>query len=176
MSPELQKQHKHMDAYVIIEHLKRMFEGHARQDRFNTSKDFYTFKQGECDSVGPPVLKMIGYMEYLATLGSAISPEAQIDLILQYLNDNYAQLLMNYNMNEIDKTPTELLAMLKTVETNIQKASHAPIMMALKPRGGAANGDTCHYCKKPGTAGIGKYNIDKGRSRPMSWQWSTCCC
>ena len=39
---------------------------------------------------------------------------------------------MNYNMNEIDKTPTELLAMLKTTETNIQKASPAFIMMVNK--------------------------------------------
>ena len=39
---------------------------------------------------------------------------------------------MNYNMNEIDKTPTELLAMLKTAETNIQKASSASIMMVSK--------------------------------------------
>ncbi|XP_074328243.1 uncharacterized protein LOC141666132 [Apium graveolens] len=118
-----------MDAYVIIENLKRMFEGHAHQERFNTSKDLYACKQGDRDPVRPHVLKMIGYMEYLATLGSAIGPEAQIDLILQSLNSNYAQFVMNYNMNKIDKAPTELLAMLKTVETNIQKASPSPIMM-----------------------------------------------
>ncbi|MGI4673393.1 hypothetical protein ACR2XN_28420, partial [Klebsiella pneumoniae] len=55
-----------------------------------------------------------------------------IDLILQSLNSSYAQFVMNYNMNEIDKTPTELLAMLKTAETNIQKGSPAPIMMVNK--------------------------------------------
>ena len=125
---------------------------------------------------------MIGYMEYLATLGSALGTEAQIDLILQSLNNNYAQFVMNYNMNEIDKTPTELLAMLKTAETNIQKAPPAPIMMvnkgsakgkgkwnskkrigsksnakpkptpkgALKPGGGVAKSDKCHFCNKPG--------------------------
>ena len=31
MIPELQKQHEQMDAHVMIEHLKRMFEGQARQ-------------------------------------------------------------------------------------------------------------------------------------------------
>ena len=71
-------------------------------------------------------------MEYLATLGSALNPEAQIDLILQSLNISYTQFVMNYNMNEIDKTHTELLAMLKTAETNIQKASPASIMMVSK--------------------------------------------
>ncbi|XP_074376919.1 uncharacterized protein LOC141718413 [Apium graveolens] len=88
MSPELQKQHEHMD---------------ARQERFDTSKTLYAWKQGDRDPVGPHVLKMIGYMEYLATLGSTI-----------------------------DKTPTELLAVLKTAETNIQKASLPPIMMVNK--------------------------------------------
>ncbi|KAL8102522.1 hypothetical protein AgCh_027138 [Apium graveolens] len=90
---------------------------------------------GDRDLVGPRVLKMIGYMKYLATLGSTIGLEAQIDPILQTLNINYAQFVMNYNMNEIEKTPTELLAMLKTVETNIQKASPAPIMMVNKGSG-----------------------------------------
>ncbi|XP_074323355.1 uncharacterized protein LOC141660282 [Apium graveolens] len=132
MSPELQKQHRHMDAYVMIEKLKHMFKGQACQERFNTSKALYACKQGNRDPVGPNVLKMIGYMEYLATLGYAIGPEAQIDLILQSLNNSYAQFIMNYNMNEIEKTPTKLLAMLKTIETSIQKASPALILMVNK--------------------------------------------
>ncbi|XP_074377606.1 uncharacterized protein LOC141719123 [Apium graveolens] len=159
-----------------------MFEGQARQERHDTSKALYAYKQGDRDPVGPHVLKMIGYMEYLATLGSSIGLEAQIDLILRSLNNNYSQFVINYNMNEIDKTPTKLLAMLKNVETKIQKASSAPIMMMnkgsakrkgkwkgkkrtrskpaatpkttpkkdLKPGGGVAKGDTCHYCKKRG--------------------------
>ena len=44
MSPELQKQHVHMDAYSMIEHLQRMFEGQARQERFDTSKALYSCK------------------------------------------------------------------------------------------------------------------------------------
>ncbi|XP_074376943.1 uncharacterized protein LOC141718454 [Apium graveolens] len=137
MSPELQKQHEHMDSYIMIEHLKCMFEGRARQERFDISKALYVCKLGDRDPVGPHVLKMIGYMEYLGTMGSAIGPEAQIDLILQSLNKNYAQFVMNYNMNEIDKTLMELLAMLKTIDINIQKASPAPIMMVNK---GSAKG------------------------------------
>ncbi|XP_074342052.1 uncharacterized protein LOC141679450 [Apium graveolens] len=149
----------------------------AYQKHIDDDTDVTCLMLGDRDPVGSHVLKMIGYMEYLATLGSAIAPEAQIYMILQSLNINYAQFVMNYNINEIDKTPTKLLAMLKTAETNIQKASPAPIMMvnkgsakwkvnkkmesksavapkttpkqALKPGGGFAKGDTCHYCKKP---------------------------
>jgi len=31
------------------------------------------------------------------------------------LNNKFAQFVMNYNMNEFDKTPTELLAMLRNM-------------------------------------------------------------
>lgn len=132
MTPELQKQHEHMDAYDMIEHLKRMFESQARQERFDTSKALYACKQGDRDPVGPHVLKMIGYIERLATLGFPIGAEAQTDLILQSLNNNYAHFVVNYHMNEIDKTPTELLAMLRTTETNLTKIAPAPIMMVNK--------------------------------------------
>ncbi|XP_074322959.1 uncharacterized protein LOC141659921 [Apium graveolens] len=54
----------------------------ARKKRFDTRKGLYACKYGDRDPVGPHILKMIGYMEYLATLGSAIGPEAQIDMIL----------------------------------------------------------------------------------------------
>ncbi|KAL8109335.1 hypothetical protein AgCh_025432 [Apium graveolens] len=73
-----------------------------------------------------------GELGYLAKLGAPITMEHQIDLILQSLNSRYSQFVMNYNMNEIDKNPTELLAMLKTAETNIQKASLAPMLMVNK--------------------------------------------
>ena len=53
MSAELQKQHEHMDAYEMIEHLQRMFEGHARQERYDTSKALYDCKQGEREPVQP---------------------------------------------------------------------------------------------------------------------------
>ena len=102
-------------------------------------------KQGERDPVGPHVLRMIGYIEYLAKLGAPIAVEHQIDLILQSLNNSYSQFVMNYNMNKIDKNPTELLAMLKTAETNVQKTSPAPMLMVNK---GKAKGKGKWKCKR----------------------------
>ena len=180
MNSELQKQHELMDAYEMIEHLKKLFEGHARQERYDTSKALYHCKMGERDPVGPHVLKMIGYIEYLDRLGFPITPEAQTDLVLQSLNSNYSQFVMNYLMNEIEKPLTELLSMLRTAESNMKKAGPAPIMMvqkgnakgkgkgkkkigsksgakpysktkqALKPKGGVAKEGDCHFCGKPG--------------------------
>ncbi|XP_074351360.1 uncharacterized protein LOC141690462 [Apium graveolens] len=155
-----------MDAYVMTEHLKRMFEGKAHQERFDTSKSLYACKQGDRDPGGPHVLKMIGL-------------EAQIDLNLQSLNIKYAWFVMNYNMNKINKTLIGVLVMFKTTETNIQNASPPLIMMvnkwSAKAKGklkrkkrmgfksivpktspkqalnlgeGVTKGDTCHYYKK----------------------------
>ncbi|KAL8155257.1 hypothetical protein AgCh_000580 [Apium graveolens] len=90
---------------------------------------------------------MIGYIEYLAKFSAPIAMEHQIDLILQYLNNSYSQFVMNYNINEIDKNLTELLAMLKTVETNIQKASPAPMLMVNKGKAkGKDTGCDSHIC------------------------------
>ncbi|KAL8118048.1 hypothetical protein AgCh_015807 [Apium graveolens] len=121
-----------MDSYDIIEHLKCMFEGQACQEKFDTFISLHACKQGEHDPVIPHVQRMIGYIEYLANLGAPIAVEHHIDLFLQSLNNSYSQFVMNYNMNEIDKNPTELLAMLKTVETNVQKASPTPMLMVNK--------------------------------------------
>ena len=129
MSAELQRQHVHMDAYTINEHLQSMFASQTRQERFNTSKSLFNCKQGASEPVGPHVLKMIGYIEYLETLGFPIGPETGIDLIMNSLNNKFTQFVVNYNMNEFDKTPTELLHMLRTYETNMKTAEPAPILM-----------------------------------------------
>ncbi|KAL8114349.1 hypothetical protein AgCh_021270 [Apium graveolens] len=129
MSVELQRQHVHMDAYTINEHLQSMFASQTRQERFNTSKSLFNCKQGASEPVGPHVLKMIGYIEYLETLGFPIGPETGIDLIMNSLNNKFTQFVVNYNMNEFEKTPAELLDMLRTYETNMKTAKPAPILM-----------------------------------------------
>ena len=45
------------------------------------------------------------------------------------LNNKFTQFVINYNMNEFDKTPTELLAMLRTYETNMKTVEPASILM-----------------------------------------------
>ncbi|KAL8094188.1 hypothetical protein AgCh_035891 [Apium graveolens] len=65
MSAELQRQHVHIDAYTINKHLQNMFASQTRQERFNTSKSLFNCKQEASEPVGPHVLKMIGYIEYL---------------------------------------------------------------------------------------------------------------
>ena len=82
MNPELQKQHEDMVAYEMIEHLKELYQGQARQERFDISKALFQCKLAEGSPVGPHVLKMIGYIESLSKLGFLLSQEFSTDVIL----------------------------------------------------------------------------------------------
>nr|XP_017225116.1 PREDICTED: uncharacterized protein LOC108201333 [Daucus carota subsp. sativus] len=160
MSADLQRQLMHMDAYTINEHLQSMFASQTRQERFNTSQSLFNCKQGASELVGPHVLKMIGYLEYLETLGFPISPETGIDLIMNSLNNKFTQFVVNYNMNEFDKKPTELLHMLRTYETNMKIAEPAPILMVGNK--GKAKGKS----KWKGKKKIGSDSTPKPKSGP----------
>ncbi|KAG8492880.1 hypothetical protein CXB51_010053 [Gossypium anomalum] len=90
--PDDMKQHKDMVAYDMIENLKELFLGQARQERFDTSKAIFQCKLVEGSPVGPHVLKMIGYIDSLSKLGFPLSQELATDVILQSLPDSYSQL------------------------------------------------------------------------------------
>ena len=70
-------------------------------------------------SVSAHVLKMKGLINNLDKLGTPISHELDIDLILGSLPKCYDQFVMNYNMHHMEKSIVELHGMLKNVETNI---------------------------------------------------------
>ncbi|KAG8482959.1 hypothetical protein CXB51_022006 [Gossypium anomalum] len=90
MNPELQKQHEDMVAYDMIEHLKELYQGQARQERFDISKALFQCKLAEGSPIGPHVLKMIGYIEKMSKLGFPLGQELATDVILQSLSDSYS--------------------------------------------------------------------------------------
>ncbi|KAG8485771.1 hypothetical protein CXB51_019116 [Gossypium anomalum] len=158
MSPELQKQHEDMVAYDMIEHLKELYQGQARQERFDISKALFQCKLAEGSPVGPHVLKMIGYIESLSKLGFPLSQELATDVILQSLLDSYSQFVLNFNMNEIDKTLPQLLSMLRTAEGNMKKVRPKPILMV-------RNNKSKGKAKVPtNPKGKGKPNLGKGKA------------
>ena len=134
MSPELQKQHEGMDAYTMIFHLKELYDEQSRVERYETSKQLYRCKMAEGSSVSAHVLKMIGFIEKLSSLGFIMDHELSIDLVLQSLPDSYSQFIMNFNMNKIECTLPELLNMLKTVEPNV-KASTGHVLAIHSSKG-----------------------------------------
>jgi hypothetical protein len=72
MSPDLQKQYEHVDAYTMIQGLHGMFENQARTERYNISKALFACKLAEGSPISPHMIKMISYIETLTKLGCEI--------------------------------------------------------------------------------------------------------
>ncbi|KAK9024829.1 hypothetical protein V6N11_064735 [Hibiscus sabdariffa] len=112
MSPELQKQHEDMVAYEMIQNLKEIYEGQARQERYETSKALFQCKRSEGSPVGAHVIKMMGYIQTLEKLGFPLKNELATDVILESLLDSFKTFILNFNINEINKTLPQSLGML----------------------------------------------------------------
>ncbi|KAK9003614.1 hypothetical protein V6N11_084253 [Hibiscus sabdariffa] len=176
MTPELQKQHEDMVAYEMIQNLKEIYEGQARQERYETSKALFQCKMSEGSPVGAHVIKMMGYIQTLEKLGFALNDELAIDVVLQSLPDSFSQFILNFNMNEIEKTLPQLLGMLRTAEGNMKKGGSKSVLMVreakgkgkkvakskgngktkpkgkedLKHKGGVSKDGKCFHCGKTG--------------------------
>jgi hypothetical protein len=129
MSPDLQKQYEHIDAYTMIQGLHRMFENQARAERYNISKVLFAWKLAEGGLVSPHVIKMIGYFEILTKLGCEIKDDLATDVILQSLPMSYESFIMNFHMNGMEKTVAELHGMLKIAEDSIKKNPNHVMMV-----------------------------------------------
>ncbi|KAK8597116.1 hypothetical protein V6N12_065592 [Hibiscus sabdariffa] len=135
MSLELQKQHEDMNAYNMIQNLKEIYEGQARQERYETSKALFQCKMSEGSPVGAHVIKMMGYIQTLEKLRFPLKDELATDVILQSLPDSFKPFVLNFNMNEIHKTLAQLLSMLRTVESDLEKNGSKSILMVREAKG-----------------------------------------
>ncbi|KAK9168731.1 hypothetical protein Syun_000871 [Stephania yunnanensis] len=124
------------------------------QERFETVKNLHSCKMTEGASVSPHVLNMKGYVDQLDRHRFPISQELATNLILNSLPDSYSQFVMNYNMNNMEKSISELHLMLKTAEQNIKKPS-SNMLMIQKGKG----------MKKKGK---GKARVAKGVATPVA--------
>ncbi|XP_071694520.1 uncharacterized protein [Rutidosis leptorrhynchoides] len=129
MIPNLQKDLEHHDAFEMLKQLKEMFQQQARQQRFETVRALHACKMAEGTSVSSYILKMKSYIDQLERLGSSIGPELAIDLILNSLPKSYDQFVLNYNMNNLEKSISELHLMLKTAEKNIPSKTSEVLMI-----------------------------------------------
>src|ERR1041384_7373433 len=102
-------------------HLKPGLNGEA-------SKAFFSAKMDEHGSVSEHVVKMPGYVQFLNALECQIPYELAVYRVLQPLPPSYKGFVLNYNMQGMTKTPSELFAMLKSVEVEIKK-EHAVFMV-----------------------------------------------
>src|SRR3954464_13482089 len=128
MEAELQKRFEKMGAYEIITDLKVVFAPQDRGERYEASEAFFSAKMDEQGSVSEHVVKMSGYVQRMNALECQILDELAVDRVLQSLPPSYKGFVLNYNMQRMTKTPSELFAMLKTAEVEIKK-EHAVFMV-----------------------------------------------
>src|ERR1041385_5169438 len=117
-----------MGAYEIITDLKAVFAPQPRAEQYKASEAFFSAKMDEHNSVSEHVVKMSGYVQCLNALECQIPDELAVDRVLQSLPPSYKGFVLNYNMQRMTKTPSELFAMLKTAEVEIKK-EHAVFMV-----------------------------------------------
>ena len=75
----------------------------------------------ENSSISEHILRMSGYHNHLTQLGVNLPDDSVIDRVLQSLPPSYKSFVMNYKMQGMDKTITELLTVLKAAEAEIKK-------------------------------------------------------
>ncbi|XP_056690534.1 uncharacterized protein [Spinacia oleracea] len=129
MSANLQKTFINSDAFTIISELKNMFQDMARVERFETHRQILDTKLKKGEPVSPHVLKMIGLIENMSRLDQQFSQEMGVGTILHSHHSGYDQFKLNYNMNSLDKTLTELHGMLKTAEKTLKSDKQDVLMV-----------------------------------------------
>ena len=73
-------------------------------------------------------------MENLERLGFPLGKELANDLILQSFPDRFSQFILNFNMNDMNKSLPELLAMLRTAEQNLKSKGKSIMMIGYGKR------------------------------------------
>ena len=73
-------------------------------------------KIAEGTPVREHILKMIGFLNELETLGAIIDTQSQVDIILNSLPTSFAQFKLNYNMNQMNFLMNELVSSLQSAE------------------------------------------------------------
>ena len=166
MASGLQKNFENWGAFDINQKLKEMFQEQARQERFEIVKSLMACKQQEGASVCAHVQKMKSYIDRLGNLGVELPKELTIDMVLNSLSSSYSQFIMNFNMNNLDKTLMELHGMLKTAEASMKKPNNSnPTAPVLAIDRGSAKRKWVSHPKGKGKAKVGQ--SDRGPKRKV---------
>ncbi|KAJ9553514.1 hypothetical protein OSB04_017559 [Centaurea solstitialis] len=143
MSPDLQAGLINTNAYDMIRQLrdmcntplKRKHETQARTERYDATKAFNECKMIKGTSVSDHVMKMKRHLDHLERLGHPVPLQLATDTILNSLSEDYRPFVVNYNMNNMEKTIAELHSMLKTAEVNMGNKNKTKDVLMVKDGG-----------------------------------------
>ncbi|KAJ9544305.1 hypothetical protein OSB04_024012 [Centaurea solstitialis] len=135
MSPDLQAGLINTNAYDMIRQLRDMFQTQARTERYDATKAFNECKMVKGTSVSDHVMKMKRHLDHLDRLGHPVPLQLATDTILNSLSEDYRPFVVNYNMNNMEKTIAELHSMLKTAELNMGNKNKTKDVLMVKDGG-----------------------------------------
>jgi hypothetical protein len=160
MDLELQMQFEtNHEVHNMIVALKDMFHTQARTERFNVSKAFLECKLAEGATVGPHVIKMVDYNQWLERLGFLIGQELATNFILASLPPSYGNITTNYHMHGAKKRLNELYGMMKITEGDIKKsAGNSDHVMAVQNKPNFKKGGKSQKKKGKATDIVSKPN------------------
>nr|GFA04976.1 hypothetical protein [Tanacetum cinerariifolium] len=105
MTPELHRQFKNYSPYEMLQELRSMFEKQTG---------------------------MKGYVDQLKHLGYVLPQDLTVGLMLNGLTKDFAGFVRNYNVHNMEKTISELHAMLIEYENSLPKKAETPQVMMIK--------------------------------------------
>ncbi|XP_077232420.1 uncharacterized protein LOC143869744 [Tasmannia lanceolata] len=141
MSNVLQQHVRMASSMDIMHNLRDMFGQQNRSAKQIAFKGLVFKKMVEGTSVRDHILKMMGYLNELEVLGAMLDGESQVDMVLASLPLSFTDFVMNYHMNKLSMTLTELLNHLQSTEDlqkNNKKSSFlvkANVVSTPKPKG-----------------------------------------
>ncbi|GAV84331.1 UBN2_2 domain-containing protein, partial [Cephalotus follicularis] len=176
-------QHEKMETLsAILLHLQEMYGAKSRTQRFNLSRRLFKAQMPEGASVHEHGLKMIDMIEQLAQLGFFMDHDLYVDLILASLPKSFSQFLVNFHMNEIEVTLSELIAMMRTAEADFdsgkskthslllpssRSAQGKGVLMPVNTKGKGKNKNK----KKKGKIGASMFMIELNLALNSSSSW-----
>ncbi|KAJ9561956.1 hypothetical protein OSB04_007116 [Centaurea solstitialis] len=156
MSPDLQTGIMNTNAYDMIRQLRDMFQTQARTERYDATRALNACKMAKGTSVSDPVIKMKRHIDHLERLGHPVPLQLATDTILNSLSEDYKQFVINYNMNNMEKTIAELHSMLKTAELSMGTGTKTKDVLMVRDDGTKRK--------------RGHGNTSKGKSQPQASQ------
>ncbi len=111
-------------------HLATLYEGQAREERYNVAKELFHMRMSEKDSVSNHGVKFLGLLKRLTDLGLELQNDLAVDLLLSSLPSSWANFVMNFNMNGGRNTPAQLFNKLKTAESEIKTQKGTVLMVS----------------------------------------------
>ncbi|XP_050248834.1 uncharacterized protein LOC126696098 [Quercus robur] len=119
-------QHQMQDVELasdIMLSLKEMFGEQGRSARQEIMRQIYNTKMAKGTSISEHCLRMTSHLNTLEVLGADIDGESQVDMILQSLPESFKEFRLNYIMNEMIYTLSELMNELVAAEGILDTSS-----------------------------------------------------